>query len=433
MASVLETFFILFKTNADEVEKGAELAGETTDKLESSIKGADKSAVNMGKNFGKLATAAVAAFGSVFAVSKLMQGAVSQGAQARNLQILGGMLGESTEEIRAWGRAAVGSGVEIDSFHSSISGLNKSLNDALFGNPGDATNALKILGVSAFDSQKNLKTVTSLLPELAREFAGLNRIGAQRIGNMLGLDDAMILFLMRGEAHVRAIVAEQRALGLVNQAQRDRTAELSKEWALYGERISETGALIMAYADGPLTSLLRILNEVQDETDATLQGQSTLFEGLTRDINKAIERWEFFADLVKLIRETSGGIKDRAIAPFTMDEAGRAEVDASLSALRANAVRGGDLFESYYREGGFGALMHDIFSHLPDLLGIREQVDARNRKAAALGRGDVTVNVKEITVNTRASDAKAIAETVADELTRAISDAVDSFDDGAIA
>ena len=69
MASVLETFFILFESDADDVKKGAKDAKKPVDELERSLGQSDRGTQKLGKSLVGLASTAVAGFASVFALT----------------------------------------------------------------------------------------------------------------------------------------------------------------------------------------------------------------------------------------------------------------------------------------------------------------------------------------------------------------------------
>lgn len=460
MGSVLETFYILFKTDAGDVEEGVEKATGATDKLEESIGGADKGSAELGKKFNTLATKAVAAFGSVFAVTQLIAGARGVANQSTELGVLADILGESSAEITNWGRAVENMGGSSEAFQGTLRGLNASLTDALVGGPNDASKALGILGLSAIDSNGMLKSTLDLLPEIAGEFSKLTRTDALALGNMLGLDEGTILLMSQGEAGVRALVARQREMNVVTDQDTEALRLFNAKWNEYLNLAGDVGATTLVTILPALEMVEKAMIAVSDwvagngdlvitffkgaavvatlfaapliiaavkfiAIGAAIAGVSMLlglliedfqafFSGQESAIGNIIEFWK------RLASEGVGKLKEKLQPLVDMFE----KLKEGLSFDISGAL--GGLGESLLGSVGIGQGMLASASGAP--------IQAMGAASAAGVVGDsnksTTVNVGEVNIATQAIDAEGIAAGASNALVTQMQNAIDNSDDG---
>lgn len=188
---ILETFYILFKSDASEVKKGAEEAEKSTKKLNESLNNVGKSSERVGKSFLELARAAAAFIGAGAAIYSVYHGITEASNYANELGNVSRALGVNASELDAWGNAVQRTGGTAQGFQQSLRGLAQH-----FGT--SAAIALKAL------------------PQLAGVFQRLGNFRAQQYGKILGLDESTILLLQQGRREVESIIRRQKELGTVN-------------------------------------------------------------------------------------------------------------------------------------------------------------------------------------------------------------------------
>lgn len=190
--SILETFYILFKSDTTDVKKGVEevekLAKQTAKDLEDLDKGTQK----VGKSFLDAARAAASFLGASYAAYKVFHGLTESANQAAELGQVSRALGVNVEQLDAWGKAVQRTGGSAQGFQQSLKGLAEHLG-------GSAQIALKVL------------------PQLADVFQKIGRIRSFQYGKSLGLDESTILLLQQGRREVEAQIARQRELGVVTE------------------------------------------------------------------------------------------------------------------------------------------------------------------------------------------------------------------------
>lgn len=425
---VLDTFYILFKSDSEDVEKGAKGAKGSVDKLEKSISGADKTSVSLGKKFNALATTAVAAFASVFAVTKLISGAQGIADQSSELGVLSDVLGESSAEITNWGRAVQNMGGDSKAFQGSMRSLSGSLNDALINGPNGATDALAKMGVSARDANGNMKTVLQILPDLAREFSGLTRESALARGKSLGLDEGTILLLMEGEQAVASLVARQREMNTVSDDEIEKLRRLKAGTVEFGNAVKDLGT-------NALTGLI-----------SGFEALGPAFDSAKEDISSAAERWEFFGDAMDLVTTGIDGLESKFDSVLTLIATNLENITDIFSGFDIGGFF--DDVDEGYKElkdfilPGIGEVLGSLsFADLsPNLSGIIDRIqgmgDTPLTAVGAGGNGAVSssrsasVTVGEVNIETQATDAAGIAADISAELENQLSNAVEQSDDG---
>lgn len=192
--SILETFYILFKSDASDVKKGAEEAEKSTAKLEDRLKSTGVASQVVGQQFEKSIRSAIklfagfASFATIFGNMNRAVANVSEiGNVARDLNV-------NVEALDAWGHAVQRTGGSAASFQGSLRGLAEHLG---------TTSAIA------------LKT----LPMLADSFHRMNNFQANRYGKSLGLDQATIYLLQQGRREVEDTIKQQQKLGVVTAQQ----------------------------------------------------------------------------------------------------------------------------------------------------------------------------------------------------------------------
>lgn len=254
--SLLDTFALLFETDADEA---ADSIGNLSDSLDeagqaggAAAAGVNKAAASAGQgtssflDMAKSAVGLVAAFVSVGAVGSAF---MNQALETDRLGKFTEALGLNIAEVDAWGAAVALNGGSADSFRGSVESLNNAMGDIALGGGGDIAQTLGRLGVSALDATGRIKQVTELLPELADAFQNLSKRESVAFGQKLGLDQGTILLLQQGRAAVSGLVEQQRQLG-------GRTEEGYKASAAFNDEMSNTGRIFTGITDTASQTIL---------------------------------------------------------------------------------------------------------------------------------------------------------------------------------
>lgn len=215
MASVLETFFILFESNAEDVDKGTQQAKKSADDLENSLDNTTAASAKAADSFVKMATTAVGAVTSVLSVAAVMGAVMSAANNADALGEFSERLGLNIQDVNAWGDAVAVNGGTAESFRASVDTLIDGL--VTFATKGTSRVApfFEELNIKMVDTKGKARDVMEILPELAEAFEGLSKQESAGLGRKLGLDQGTIMLLQRGRREVEDQIRIQKELGTV--------------------------------------------------------------------------------------------------------------------------------------------------------------------------------------------------------------------------
>ncbi len=275
MASLLETFAILFESNADEVKAGAEEAGGATDQLEGRILDTSKSSEQLGESFLDLVGSAKNAIANIVSVGAVALGVMSTAQQTDALGKFSQALGLNMEEIGAWSEAVIRSGGSAESFQASVKSLTGQLTDFVLTGGGPAMEVLSRLGISAFNASGKVKTAFELLPDLAETFERMSKAESFAFGQKLGLDQGTIALLQQGREGVNQLVARQRELGVATRDDAEAAAEFNDAWADLKQVFTN---VFVSLGGSVLPVLTTVLAKVREFT-AFLSDNKPLVEG----------------------------------------------------------------------------------------------------------------------------------------------------------
>ncbi len=169
--AILETFYILFKSNSKQLDKD-------TVRVKNLLG-------SIGSDLLKLAAVGL----SVDAIFRNLKDSIDYG---KNLSLSSQQLGVNAQMLDEWQNAVVSAGGSADSFSSSIQSLSQKL----------------LLPT---------KDVLKLLPSLANLFHQVGTFRAMWYGKNIGLDPATILLLMKGREGVEQLIRRQRELGVLTE------------------------------------------------------------------------------------------------------------------------------------------------------------------------------------------------------------------------
>lgn len=190
MASVLETFYLLFESDASKLDKGVKDSDREAKKLIDTMGKADQAASKLGQNFVtmiKSAGAAIVAGASIAAVKGMVSAtaeqtdAIARSARAARIGV---------EDYSAWTGAVAAAGGRAESFGATIENLGR-----------------------------RTRTPVNALLRLSRAFKGVSDQRAARMAGMLGIDAGMIPILQKGEESIKALLLKQKELGVVTAHQ----------------------------------------------------------------------------------------------------------------------------------------------------------------------------------------------------------------------
>ena len=190
--SVLDTFYILFKSDAKDVKKGAEEAEKSVKALDRNLKNVDRDSKQIGKSFLQMAESFSNIIASGYAATTLISGVKHALEYGQELSKTSKLLNINASELQAWGGAVELAGGTAAGFEGSLNSLAEHFNTST-------------------------QTALKLLPRLADGFSRLNQAQAFKYGKSLGLDENTILLLQKGRREVESIIDKEKQRKLLSK------------------------------------------------------------------------------------------------------------------------------------------------------------------------------------------------------------------------
>lgn len=125
--TILDTFYLLFKSNADDIQKGAKKAQKATEDLEDAAKKSGKEVEKLGENFVKLVERGTEALTAYASYSFLKNGVVDAAKFNSALEVQSKLWGQNAQQMKTYAAAAESAGGTQQGFLGNIQGLFSTL------------------------------------------------------------------------------------------------------------------------------------------------------------------------------------------------------------------------------------------------------------------------------------------------------------------
>lgn len=427
MSSLLETFYILIKSNAKDVKKDQKELAKSTDDLQHSF-------LDLGKSLAEMAAA-------YFTVSSTVHNLRDSFDYQLQLSRASQALDVNVQDLDAWGRAVERAGGSTQGFQQSLVQLAQHLNI-------------------------QYKDVIKILPQLAKTFEGKSKDNLYRFGTSIGMDPALISLLEKGQKSVEAIIARQKQLRGITAENAAGTQKFAQDWydtmtivagvwdRVVDSIIPKSGAIV-----GALQQIGFFFQKNPDLIIGALIAIAAAFGAAAISIalaNAEILGFIAAASLLYTVIKQSLGDPDSLISDFVrgIQRAAQDTVAAFqwvndrihnfIQRIKEDIQEVIDFFKKLthlydnahnYVKGKEHQMLSGIVNFAKGKINdansssINSQTSQRTFNASANHRS-VSVNTGPITIQTQATDGKSIGADFGKGLTDHIREATTSFDDG---
>lgn len=313
---VLETFYILFQSDADKAAAGLKKVDDAADDAEKSLQGADRAtkgtaasaksaaasatalagatsvadtnAKRLATSFLGVAKALAAPLAGLLSANVLTDVALGRAAQIRELDQFSAKLNSTIGDVDAFQRAIVGMGGESTKALDSLVKIGEKVNEAFADKDSGARKDFEAWGLSFQDAEGQALGATDAMLALAESLESVSRAeGLARI-KKLGIEDAATIeLLLKGRTEVERYMQAQKDLGVVTEEQAETTREYYAALGTLGNRLTSVGNSIAATILPALTQFLDMLSGlVQWATE-----NQHLVEGFFMGAATAITAW----------------------------------------------------------------------------------------------------------------------------------------------
>lgn len=218
--SILETFFILFKTDADKAADDVERLGKAGDKAERSLLNTDAAVGRLGGSFVSMAAQLAAPILALASLGGIMSTVFERVRAIDDIADAAGKLRSSAADYEAFTRAVRASGGTLQDAQANLANFSDKLNDAAARPDGPNAKNFAKWGIIFKDVNGEAVGAVDGVLALAKSLEGVSQ--AEALGRLrrLGIQDAdTISFLLQGkQAIIEKMEAEKRA-GVVTENQ----------------------------------------------------------------------------------------------------------------------------------------------------------------------------------------------------------------------
>lgn len=294
--SILETFYLLFKADTTDAEKGAkrvdkiqdeaaarekkraeaggkrqEVSKRDMENLEDQLKRNEEAAQGLGSSFVDLAADTAVFLAGLVSIGAIGKGILGTEQQSLELKRFSDELGLNIQEVSAWGNAQKQTGGDVQDLMSNVKTLNQSLNlmqqsyggQVLAATMNDFTRNLQNNGIELLDNSGKIKNWSAILMDEARMMERMPKQQAFNFSTRLGNSEQLTRFLQQGTKAIQEQIAEQFKLGVVTDESAAKAAKFAREW---GDLTSSLDAAGRAMGGPILDFLTNLPTMIADST-----------------------------------------------------------------------------------------------------------------------------------------------------------------------
>ena len=274
MASLLETFGILFESDSKEAKKDVQEFGDVVDEFGNKMFDAEGATEDLDESLKKMSSSAKRSLVAVVSAGAVIAGTFNAIRQADQIGKFSDALGLNVEELDAWGQAVIRFGGTAEGFQGVIGNLTTQLTEFSITGGGQIAETFALLGISAFDAQGKVKPTLDVLLELSDVFSQLGKAEAVTFGQKLGLDQGTILLLQQGRREVNELIRRQKELGTVTREDTELAAKFNSAWAdtrqIFNRLFLTIGSKILPTFNRILNSVGSIIDFLDDHKEGVI-------------------------------------------------------------------------------------------------------------------------------------------------------------------
>jgi len=425
--SVLETFYTLFKSvGVEDLEKDNARAKSSNDKLDQSLKDSEKISDDLTRSFKNMGHELLGLATSGLSLAGILSRLKSSISYTIDLDQASRALGANVSDLDAWGAAVQKTGGNVNTFENSLKNLAMHL-----GTTGDV--ALKVL------------------PQFADSFQKMGRYGSFRYGQMLGMDESLILLLMKGRKEVEATIEQQKKLGVVTQKDAETARMFNYAWQnatrSFRNSFIEAATTVLPYITKLLDAFAGMGNYLQAHKDVmvgalTAIGAAALYAA--RGFFTLRKSWLL---LIPVAGAVIGDLKAYAQGKdsFTGKAISKAHswyynAVQEFNRQKAAGIKRPDIFHPLAPSKNDLTVNPDdlekLSAHAKAMLGISSAVAlpaAGSLNSTPLASKNVSINIGDINIHAQTNDVQSLTKAIDDTLKEQLRQTLYNFDDGVIA
>jgi len=248
-----------FSAASKKVDRGLKDTGAEAEKTGKKIEGAGKKSEDSFKNLSSVATKFLAVIGGTMAIKNF----VAQTIEASSaLDRLSKNLGDSANNISAWGNAAEMAGGSAQGLQGTMDMLSKAQTELQLTGESSLIPFFSSLGVAMAETNGKARPVGDILLSLSERFSSIDRVTANNMGAMMGIDQGTMNLLLKGRQEVELMIARQKEYGAVTKKQAEEASRLKQTMVETRQTFESFGRELLSAAMPALEAVLGVFKKL---------------------------------------------------------------------------------------------------------------------------------------------------------------------------
>jgi ABC-type transporter Mla subunit MlaD len=231
MGGILDTWVTVFQSDTKSVDDGNKKAALSADALIHKLKATDTVAAKTGSSMAGFITGAAGALAGFLAAKASISGVFESATMIVALQQTSDALGETIENVDAFGKAAEAAGGDAQGARDSLTDLAEKMGEAMSDAESGAAKAFKALHVGLKDTEGNTKGAVAGMLDLAAAVEKLPKNEAVFKIKELGItDNRTVEMLLKGRTELERLLAKQKEQGVVTKENAEQALKFKSAW-----------------------------------------------------------------------------------------------------------------------------------------------------------------------------------------------------------
>jgi hypothetical protein len=272
MGGILDTWVTVFQSDTKSVTEGNNKASLSADALIAKLKNTDAAAEKTGQSMGNLIATATGALAGFLAARASIGGVFESANMIVALKQTSDALGETIENVDAFGKAAEAMGGDAQGARDSLTDLAEKMGEASVDVESGAAKAFKALGIGLKDAQGNSKGAVAGILDLAAAVEKLPKNEAVFKIKELGItDNRTVEMILKGRKELERLLERQKEQGVVTKENAEQALKFKASWNELTAGFERAGLGIstglMPYFTAAIDALAVGFNWLEDHKD----------------------------------------------------------------------------------------------------------------------------------------------------------------------
>ena len=272
MGGILDTWVTVFQSDTKSVDDGNKKAALSADALIAKLKTTDAVAAKTGSSMASFITGAAGALAGFLAARASISGVFESANMIVALQQTSDALGETIENVDAFGKAAEAMGGDAQGARDSLTDLAEKMGEAMTDAESGAAKAFKALHLGLKGTDGNAKGAVQGMLELAAAVEKLPKNEAVFKIKELGItDNRTVEMLLKGRTELERLLNKQKEQGVVTKENAEQALKFKSAWNELSAGFERAGLGIstglMPYFTKAIDALSTGFNWLEDHKD----------------------------------------------------------------------------------------------------------------------------------------------------------------------